>query len=114
MAKWYRLSAIHDAWDAWQADVEREEQRSGYKAATAVYEPLSDEHQALLAIIVRTHARTVDGLLAKARACDAVLLPAEGFTREIDDAIPRYGVDSEIASFSIARDALELVKGEAS
>jgi hypothetical protein len=108
-----RACAILAAWADWKDDEKREAERSGMTKARGLDGETLDEHDALLAQLVRTRASTIDGVLAKARASRYLFDPPETVAEKIREGIRDFGVDCDVLILSMARDLIELAAAKA-
>ena len=111
-AAYTRGAEILDAWAGWREMLDREEERSGMAAATRAYHGASDKFDEVAGKLATTSAATIDGVMAKTRAL-AHLYPDDALVGEgIKETLRQFGPEQDVASASLARDLIRLVKSE--
>jgi hypothetical protein len=88
-----RADDILEQWRDWQHAIATEETKSGYRAASVARHAAADEHDRLLEKLARTQPRTLDGVLAKARAFQNSFGVDDSLVKEVDDQIDKFGPD---------------------
>jgi hypothetical protein len=100
------------AWTDWKKAVGTEEERSGIAAANVAYRVVADKFEEIAGALAKTPAATIEGVLAKTRAFLSLFPDDDAMANNIRDELREFGSDEDVASISLARDLIRLVKSE--
>jgi hypothetical protein len=109
VAAYSRAGKILAAWSDWQAACKGEEERAGLAEAERLDLAISDEQDVIMAQLVNVRAKTVDGVVAKARAGEFFICGGDAIDARIEVDLHLHGTDEATISKSLVRDLLALV-----
>jgi hypothetical protein len=104
------VTQILEAWARWQEALRGREKENGLNIAEHRYSIAADEYDELLVDLLKTKSRTVEGVLAKARAASIYMLSPESAAEKIADDSRIMGPDEDIVAMSIACDLAALAR----
>jgi hypothetical protein len=105
-----RADAILEQWRDWRDAIATDEIKSGYRAASVARRVAADERDRLLGRLARIQPRTLDGVLAKARAFEGSFGAEDTLAKAIDEQIAKFGLDEEVLALSLAADLFRIVR----